>query len=248
MLDLISDSVIRWLGGHAARFTWRTGRAWYELDEKMPLVNRSFNKVRDELEEVGLLADGVYLDEIELMVAVLPSFGEAGYVFDENVPWYLSLLGFEPGVIYLPSDVPSEAYVPGSTLTDVIRHEFAHAWHWLDPRFFKEKWFIETFGGRYIDDDCPRDRWADSIRSNRSTLNQFSACRGERERAALERRLFDREFVSEYAASQICEDFAETFMVYLRNRRSFSRFRFRPGVFRKLNALENAVNTTRARL
>ena len=47
---------------------------------KMTVVERAFNLVRDELLEVGLLEDGVYLDRIELCVAYLPSLKTAGYV------------------------------------------------------------------------------------------------------------------------------------------------------------------------
>jgi len=48
-----------------------------------------------------------------------------------------SMNGIRPGVIYLPRDLPARAYVPGGTLIDVILHEYAHAWHWLEPAFFE---------------------------------------------------------------------------------------------------------------
>ena len=99
------------------RETYRAVESWWTLDERMPEVNRAFSKVRNELCEVGLLDEGVYLDQIDLMVAVLPSFGEAGYVY-ERLPITHRLLGYEEGVIYLPSDLPREAYVPGGTLID----------------------------------------------------------------------------------------------------------------------------------
>ena len=53
----------------------RSAVARWRLDSKMDRVNRSFQKVRNELCEVGLLDDGVYLDCIDLEVALLPSLG-----------------------------------------------------------------------------------------------------------------------------------------------------------------------------
>lgn len=138
---------------NAATVPSRTLDAWKDLPSKMPTVNLAYNKVRQDLCDVGLLADGVGLDEIEMFVAVLPSMGEAGYVFDDGLPWWASLSGFKPGAIYLPSDLPFVTYVPGGTMIDVIRHEYAHAWRWLSPDFFDQEWFVKTFGSTYSDAD-----------------------------------------------------------------------------------------------
>jgi hypothetical protein len=230
----------------------RTITSHWHLPSRMAQVNRAWEKVRSELYDVGLLyapeddEDGGYLDQIELIIADLPSLGEAGYVF-ERVGWFTQLVGYEEGVIYLPTDLPNEAYVPGSTIADVIRHEYAHAWHWLEPEFFERPWFRKAFHGEYEDGSVtPLRRFSDgiSLRDRR----QFERCRNEREELALTKRMFDNEFVSEYAGTHFCEDFAETFMVYLRHRKNLSRFAGRKGVYRKLLAVQAAVAQARKEL
>jgi hypothetical protein len=156
---------------------WRSASAWWSLDDLMPKVNRAFNQVRNELCDVGLLAADTYLDKIDLQISAIPSYGEAGYVY-ESVGWLHTALGFEPGVIYLPSDLPREVYVPGGTLTDVIRHEFAHAWHWLDPDLIERPWFRATFGTDYNDTDTtPSELW---VRKLKRTSKRIKKSRNHR--------------------------------------------------------------------
>ncbi len=230
----------------------RTFQAHWALESQMPQVNRAWGKVRSELEEVGLLYcpddedDGGYLDQIELVIADLPSLGEAGYVF-ERVDWFTHLIGYEEGVIYLPVDLPREAYVPGSTLADVIRHEYAHAWHWLEPEFFERRWFKTAFKGPYEQrSPTPLQLFYDVLAARYG--KRIANLRNEREANAFIRRMFFKDFVSEYAATHFAEDFAETFMVYLRNRKNLGRFKNRAGVYRKLLAVEEAVKTARKEL
>ncbi len=175
-------------------------------------LDRAFQRARRELREVGLLEDGRYLDRIDCYQTLLPSLGgELGYVYDAGVPRLPQLVGFRPGVIYIPINAPDEAFVPGGTLLDTIRHEYAHAWAWLDPRFIAGAWFREAFGAPY------RGSWRVPPADNPA------------------------EFVSGYATTSPAEDFAETFMTFLRYRRSLGRFRSRRGVHRKLAAVERAV-------
>ena len=171
---------------------------WQNLDRKLPMVDRAFNKVRRELEELGLLADGVLLDQVDLAIAYLPSMGEAGYVYDVGVPFLHRLVGFSPGVIYLPSDVPHRAYVPGNTLTDTIRHEFAHAWRYLDPDFFDEDWFVNAFGSEYSDGDyCSKDEWLQKTANSRNFQKKFASCKTDAQRQQLSLQAFRAEFVSD---------------------------------------------------
>lgn len=175
-------------------------------------LDRAFQRARRELREVGLLEEGRYLDRIDCHQTLVPSLGgELGYVYDAGVPLLPQLVGFRPGVIYIPVNAPDEAYVPGGTLLDTIRHEYAHAWAWLDPRFIARPWFRAAFGATY------RGSWAEPPDADPA------------------------DFVSEYATTSPAEDFAETFMTYLRYRRSLDRFRSRRGVRRKLVAVERAI-------
>lgn len=230
------------------RESYRTLELWWKLDERMPEVNRAFNKVRSELYEVGLLADGIYLDQIELGVAMLRSLGESGYVF-ERVSFIPKLVGYQEGMIYLPSDLPSKAYVPGGTLTDTVRHEFGHAWHWLEPEFFEREWFRKAFYSEYDDpDNTPFVLWWDKLARNRKFQADLDKLRSEETRERFVGKHLLSDFVSEYAATRPCEDFAETFMTFLRFRNSLDRFKHRHGVYRKLKAVEKAVKTARKEL
>ena len=180
----------------------------------MKQLERAFGIARADLASVGLLDDGRYLDRIECVRSPWPSgaWWECGWVYDGGVGPFRALVGFEPGVIYIPWNSRTTAYSPGATLTDVIRHEFAHAWYWLDSKHVDGPWFRDAFGARYQD--------APSVAPE--SYDQSA-------------------FVSKYAMTNAKEDFAETFMTYLRFRRSLGRFRRRGGVYDKLLAVHDAV-------
>ncbi|MBX3421286.1 MAG: hypothetical protein KF752_06985 [Pirellulaceae bacterium] len=207
----------------------------------MSNVDRAYNKVRNELAEVGLLADGVYLDTVELCVSDEKSGdGECGYVF-ERVGHYAKR-GYRPGVIYLPRDLPHHPYTPGSTLADTIRHEYAHAWFYLDSSLFRREWFARTFGAAYANlDALPYRNW------RRRTLRSRHYLSGKQRRptpAAQQEylhKLQRLQFISDYAATSASEDFAETFMYYLKYRRTLERFASRPVVYQKIKMVERIV-------
>ena len=177
-------------------------------------LDRAFHKVRSELWEVGLLDEGQYLDCAECVpVKQLPWGNDLGYVFDQGTGFLHRLAGFKPGVIYIASNPPNDAFEQRGVLVDVIRHEFAHIWAWLDKDHVDGEWFSEAFGAHY--------NYSPPARS------YFSS----------------NEFVTEYACKSPKEDFAETFMTYLRHRRSLNSFKKRPGVYRKLRAVHRAVRS-----
>jgi hypothetical protein len=184
--------------------TWTTVTA--------PQLDAAFHVVRCELAELGLLDEGRYLDRIDCQFTALPSIESTlGFVYDDGVSWLERLVRFRGGVIYIPFNAPVTPRVLGGTLRDTIRHEFAHAWAWLDGPFVRRAWFRETFGATYHGD------WA----------------------AAPD---YDPDhFASAYACTAPKEDFAETFMLLLRHRRSLDRFAGRRGLHRKLRRLERAV-------
>lgn len=177
---------------------------------KLQKAEDAFNFVRNELREVGLLADGKYLDKIELSLSFLPSInGEMGYFFDEGVPLHYCILGYKPVVIYLPRNMPNNKH----SLRDTIRHEYGHALFWIDPDFINSEWFSQAFGGCYS------------------------------EILHLESNDYEDNFVSKYAMSAIKEDFCETLSLWLKCRRSVSQFKNRPGLYRKLKAVKDAVHS-----
>lgn len=233
------------IGSLAASLLQRVTAGW-RVEEHMPVVDRAYNKVRGELEEVGLLADGEYLDSVELEVSMMPSLGESGYVYDEGVGLLRKLAGFRQGVIYLPGDIPGGMHLPPGTLLNTIRHEYAHAWYAHDPALFARPWFRQAFGLEY--DECkttPEHMWKARLKRDRTYQKLRSACRSRRERKALKARQFGNDFVSDYAATLAKEDFAESFATYLRYRNSLGRFAGRPGIKKKLMAVEQAVQIAR---
>jgi hypothetical protein len=183
----------------------------------MTALERAFDRVRRELAELGLLADGIYLDRIELARSLVPTVrGLMGWLYHQQTGPLRRLLGFREGVIYIPINAPVATRTPGATLVDVIRHEFGHAWEWVDRRFFRGRWFRTAFGA------CQYRRRGDN--------NAW----------------FD--FVSPYAMTSPSEDLAETFMYFLRYRRSLARFTTRLGVYNKLRAVELGVRRKRRQL
>ena len=213
----------------------------------MPRVEKAFNKVRCELAEIGLLGEGIYLDNIDLVVSAIPSRGETGYVFDEGTPFFHRIIFFKSGVIYLPSDIPQDPELPRSTMLNTIRHEFAHAWYWLDPDFFSEPWFAQTFMLEYrerkvklIDLFWERKERSRKFQRELETLTPARLCRFMEQAPK-------SDFVSEYAGTLAKEDFAETFMFYLRHRKTLEQFAGRPGLYKKLKAIERAVSKIRKR-
>jgi len=112
---------IPWLVARSAAASW-------SLDDNMPKVNRAWAQVRDELCEVGLLDDGVFLECIELQVEAVASRNGFVGVFFEDPGTARRLIGYREGVILLPCDLPKRPFKPGATLADIIRHEYAHAW------------------------------------------------------------------------------------------------------------------------
>lgn len=203
-------------------------------DQKQKKVELAFNRVRNELCQVGLLADGVYLDEIELCISGIPSLGEAGFVYDSGVPWLAGTLGYEEGLIYLPRNTPHSLYTPGGTLTDVIRHEFAHAWAWLDRDFLNRAWFKRAFG-RWYDDEWPLG-------------DRLFRLFWKHDESEFKKSPYYRDFVSPYAMKAPYEDFAETFMTCLRYWGSASRFRNRPGLYQKILAVREAMGVAARRV
>lgn len=209
-------------------------------------VDRAYNKVRNELAEVGLLADGLYLDAVELCVSDEKSGdGEWGYVF-ERVGHYADR-GYRPGVIYLPRDLPNLPYAPGWTLTDTIRHEYAHAWFCLDPCFFRQEWFVKTFGAAYSNPDpIPYQQWQRKAKRNPGFGSEHSQSRAV-SNAGRQHGIMLQHFISEYATTNASEDFAESFMFFLKYRRSLERFSKRPIVYQKLCNVKQAVTAAARR-
>jgi hypothetical protein len=122
----------------------------------------------------------------------------------------------------------------------------------MNPELFREPWFEETFGANYDDKSpAPFLRWLDGqTRSPESLLRAW-----EQQRMA--QYLFEtkegkkdlaRDFATPYAVVNASEDFADTFMLYLRKHESPGTYTARTGVHRKVLAVEAAVKEQARRL
>lgn len=213
----------------------------------MDKVDRAYNKVRHELAEVGLLYDGVYLDKVKLVITNQKSKGERGFVF-ESLGRYEEM-GYETGVIYLPKDTPHKPNKVAYTLCDTIRHEYAHAWYCLDTQFFDQEWFSQCFGAPYNQDDgTVYKQWRKDLTRNPLYIQAKAKCRTKKQRLKVFYAFLLNDFVTDYACTNPSEDFAETFMLYLRYRNSLSRFFKRPGVQRKMLGVHYAIQSAAQRL
>lgn len=213
----------------------------------MTNVDRAYNQVRHELAQIGLLADGLYLDVVELVISGDKSEGERGYVF-EQVGHYAKW-GYRPGVIYLPRDLPHQPRKPGLTLCDTIRHEYAHAWFFHDPGFFRNAWFPQAFGASYSNcNPTPYNAWRKELKKNPEYIAGKKRCKSPQGQLKFFYGYLLEEFITDYATTNASEDFAETFMFFLKYRRSLTRFANRQGVYKKVRAVEHAVEQAARRL
>ena len=193
-------------------------------------IEKSYNQVRQELVKIGLLDDDVYLDQIELYtISKLTSFMSRahGFVFDSGTGLFYKLIGFEEGSIYIATGKQTSLLDKSYTIADVIRHEYAHAWYWLDPKFVDGPWFKKAFGQTYEEGTTPvsEEDWL----YYDNNLGQFKSDG------------YANDYVTPYAMTASYEDFAETFRFYIRNRKSLARFKSRTGVYKKLIAIKTAV-------
>jgi hypothetical protein len=86
------------------------------------------------------------------------------------------------------------------------------------------------------------------LKRNPEYLAGKGRCRTERGRLRHFYSYLLDEFITDYATTNASEDFAETFMFYLKYRKSLNRFRGRPGVYRKLVSVERAILRARRRI
>lgn len=203
----------------------------FNLEISMPSkIETAYNQVRQELCELGLLADGIYLDKIYLVQTsrLVGYFANAdGFVYDEGVDPWMRILMFEEGVIYVPTQLKDSHLNSAYSLTDVVRHEFAHAWYWLDKRFVDGPWFKKAFGRAYASQECT---------FGSQVWQAFDAHPDEFKKSG-----YAKNFVTPYAMTSTYEDFAETFRFYLRNQNSLHKYKSRTGVFKKVMAVQAAV-------
>lgn len=180
-------------------------------------VKRTFNKVRMELWYLGVLWDGSKLDGV-------------GCTYLTVAPW-LAVTGtmgqYDPETkeiefpsVYLPFEALWKDLGTKANALDVIRHEFGHALADLYPGALKKGGvFRAAFGGSYGGTPA-EERGVDG---------------------------WEERYVSEYATSATQEDFAETFMLFVKHKGKIPvRFARKPAIRRKWKAVAEIVKRVAA--
>ena len=175
-------------------------------------VERAYNKVRNELWTLEALWDGSRLDGIGCTYRTIAPIAA--------LAGYMGLYQPETKVIEFPSVyLPIEALWKNlgmkANALDVIRHEFGHALADLYPRALsKGGLFRASFGGTYGPTPA-EERGVDG---------------------------WEERYVSEYATSATQEDFAETFMLFMKHKGKIpAQFKGKPAIAKKWKAVAEIV-------
>ena len=180
-------------------------------------VNTTYNKVRMELWNLGVLWDGSKLEQVPCFYdPIAPVAALSG-----TMGWYdpdSKDITFPS--VYLPIMALWRDLGVKANALDVIRHEFGHALADLYPGALKKGGlFRAAFGGAYGEDpaeECVAAGWGDR-------------------------------YVSEYATSATQEDFAETFMLFMKHKGKIpAKFAKRPVIRKKWKAVAEIVKRVAA--
>lgn len=148
-------------------------------------MEAAFNKVRKELEKLGLLVDGSPLDGVECYHERFSLGGLSGF------RGCMGFYDFKDRNIHVPAFYPPGLFpmwYGERQMLDVLRHEFGHALADRYAKFFRGGIFKTAFGASY----------------------------GEKK--VFDGEDWESEYVSKYATTATQEDFAETFMLYMKHK------------------------------
>jgi hypothetical protein len=150
-------------------------------------VNSASIDVQRDLYKSGFWYEDTRLNQATVYWTVLPSNETAG-VFYHGTRWLDRIAGFRDGHIFIPSITLSKLLQPRVrvSLRDVIRHEYGHAFAHYYPELIIRNKEFKRIFSGHYYADEP-------------TKVYDSPC-----------------YVSSYAQTSPMEDFAETFMVYVR--------------------------------
>jgi hypothetical protein len=168
-------------------------------------IERAVNEVFDELRDLGLLTRKLF--DVNVVSHPIDVVGYQG-LYVEQPSRLGRILGFEKRSIYIPRSTWKEMFT---------------AWAGRRCRSVR---------------DAIRHELAHAFAAEHQKLvrrnPKFTAAFGAREDTDVEWEYDPGEHVTEYAATSPAEDFAETFMTYVRVGGKIGRFKRRAGVYRKL--------------
>ena len=188
-------------------------------------ASRAFNKVRGELWKLGVLWDGSKLDRVQCFfdpfTPVLTLAGFMGYYqFKDRTIHFPAVYS---GVYFRKGDhvpLPIPAWIDKNSPSDVFRHEFGHA-------------LAHRYRNALNDGDLFR--------------KAFEGPYGERPAPGTDPEDWEGRCVSRYAAKKTQEDFAETFMLFVKHKGKIpEKFSRRPAIRRKWKAVAEIMKRVAA--
>jgi hypothetical protein len=182
-----------------------------KLSVSITQLNRALYKVQNELYINGLWNEGSPLTEVEIIIDSMPTLFNLG-IFTHAVSKYKHYMGYKEGIIYITKF--SIGYLENSkysSVRDLVRHEYAHAFAEKYDHLIRKKLFEITFGDRYYS----------------AKMNKMS----------------DDAYFTEYAKENSMEDFAETFMLYLKWKGKLPKKFTNKQLIKKWNYVENVLKT-----
>lgn len=180
----------------------------------MEEMEKAFNKVRGELQNMDLLFEGSRLDKVDCYHERFSA--GALYAFVGVMGFY----DFRDQNIHIPAVYPAGLFprwYEERDIKDVLRHEFGHALADRYRKFFRSGIFKAAFGASYG-----------------------------------EKKVFDggdwtAEYVTEYASTMTQEDFAETFMLYMKYKGKMpARYRGKRAIEKKWKTVGQIVKDVAA--
>ena len=149
-------------------------------------INRAIFDVQNELYLLGLWYEGAPLTMVEIYSCPLPRLLVRGLFYHGENTWS-KMAGYYEGKMYIPQiSIAHLSNNQPDSLSDVIRHEYAHAFAHHYPELIFKTLFSKVFGGSYY--------------SNKPS------------------KMHAKSYVSDYAKTIPMEDFAETFMTFLKHK------------------------------
>ena len=180
-------------------------------------VTKAYNKVRSELWQIDVLWDGSRLDKVGCTYLTVAPLAALGGTMGLYQPETKTI---EFPSVYLPIEALWRHLGEKANALDVFRHEFGHALADLYPvALRKGGLFRAAFGGTYG-----------------PTPAEKRGVEGWEER-----------YISEYATSATQEDFAETFMLFVKHKGKIpAKFAKRPMIMEKWKAVAEIVKRVAA--
>ena len=178
---------------------------------------RAYNKVRMELWNLGVLWEGSRLDSVDATYLTVAPIAALAGYMGLYQPATTTI---EFPSVYLPIASLWKDLGTKANALDVLRHEFGHALADLYPGALKIGGvFHAAFGGSYGEDPA-EERGVEG---------------------------WEERYVSEYATSATQEDFAETFMLFVKHRGKIpAKFARLPAIQRKWKAVAAIVKAVAA--